>query len=93
VTGGLWPDLTLLLLLPAAEGLARAERRARERQDSAKGETRFEAHDANFHDRIARFFAGLPEAEPARCVSIDAGGDEDSVALRIHEALQARSWA
>lgn len=61
----LWPDLTLVLAVPQALGLARAGARG-------GSEARFEAHDAAFHARVAGFFAGLPESEPARCKGVAA---------------------
>lgn len=77
---GLWPDLTLVLLLDEAQGLARAAARG-------GAEARFEAIGADFHARVQGFFAQLPAAEPARCRAIDAGGSIDAVAARITAAL------
>lgn len=65
VTGGLWPDMTIVLSIPADIGLARA----RARGDS---EGRFEAHLQDFHLRIAAFFHTLPAAEPTRCHGFSA---------------------
>ena len=77
---GLWPDLTLVLLLDEAEGLQRAAARG-------GAEARFEAIGADFHARVQSFFAGLPAAEPVRCRAIDAGGSVDMVAARIRAAV------
>jgi dTMP kinase len=77
---GLWPDLTLVLLLDEAEGLRRAEARG-------GNEARFEAIGAAFHARVQAFFAQLPAAEPARCHAINAGGSIDDVAACIRAAL------
>lgn len=77
---GLWPDLTLVFQLDAAEGLARAGARG-------GGEARYEGFDPAFHGRIAGFFAGLPKAEPARCRAIDAAGSVAEVHARIMAAL------
>lgn len=74
--GDLWPDLTVVMALPAAAGLARATERA-------GGEGRFEAHDAEFHARVTGFFAGLARAEPRRCHDIDAGRDIAGIAADI----------
>ena len=76
----LWPDQTLVLQLPHADGLARAAARG-------DAEARFEAAGAAFHARIAGFFAMLPAAEPDRCRAIDASGSVDAVAQRIRAAL------
>ncbi len=64
-TGDLWPHLTVVLQLDATVGLDRAGARG-------GGEGRFEAHDAGFHARVAKFFAALPAVEPGRCVGFDA---------------------
>jgi dTMP kinase len=85
VTGDLWPGLTLVLSLPAEAGLARAAARAGE-------ETRFEAHEQGFHDRIAAFFASLPALEAQRCKAIDASGKPDTVAARIRAMVEAHPW-
>lgn len=79
---GLWPQLTLVMQLPPGEGLARALARG-------GAEARFEAIGGDFHGRVAQFFAGLPVAEPQRCRAINAGGDIDTVAARIMDAVAA----
>jgi len=89
-TGGLVPDLTLLLSLPVQEGLARAAGR------SATYD-RIEATGEAFHLRVAEAFrafaqpewqAGHPECGPI--VSIDAGGSEPDVASRVQRVLLAQ---
>ena len=77
---GLWPDVTLVLLLDEAEGLARAAARG-------GAEARFEAIGGDFHTRVQEFFVALPKAEPARCTAINAGGSIDEVAARLRAAL------
>ena len=59
------PDLTLVLDLPAAEGLA-------------------------FHETLRRAFREIVEAEPNRCVLIDARPGEGEVAAAIWAAVRAR---
>jgi dTMP kinase len=76
VTGDLWPDLTIVMQIGAEAGLTRAGRRG-------GGEARFEAHDADFHARIAAFFAGLPAAESRRCHGFDATLPIDQLAASI----------
>ena len=75
-TGDLWPDLTLILDLPVADGLSRAATRR-------GGGTRFEAYPIAFHARVAAAFADLARIEPARCRMVDAQGTADDVAARI----------
>ena len=80
--GGLEPDLTLLLDLPAAQGLARAARRA--------GDDRYERMGPDFHDRVRQGFLELARSAPARFQVIDATGSEDEVAALIEAAVEAR---
>jgi dTMP kinase len=89
-TGGLTPDLTLLLTFPVTEGLARAGRRA-------TSHDRIEAMGEPFHRRVAAAFGTFadpfwqrdhPECGPI--LAIDAEGREDEVAERVSAALGAR---
>jgi dTMP kinase len=89
-TGGLVPDLTLLLSLPVQEGLARAAGR------SATYD-RIEATGEAFHRRVAEAFAAFAQPdwqaghpECGRIVSIDAGGSEQDVATRVQRAVSAQ---
>src|SRR5689334_5446663 len=61
------PDLTFVLDVPAAEGLARAGKRR-----GAENADRFESEDLGFHEKLRAGFRTLAKAEPKRCVLIDA---------------------
>ncbi len=61
-TGGLVPDLTILLDLSPAAGLGRRARSA----------DRLEAEPADFHQRVRAGFLALAEAEPERYLVLDA---------------------
>lgn len=76
--GDLIPDLTLVLDLPAAEGLARASRRA-------QAGDRFERLEPAFHERLRRGFLEIATGNPGRCVIIDAARDRHAV----HRAIVA----
>jgi dTMP kinase len=77
-TGGLAPDRTILLDLPAEVGLARK---------SAASHTRFEAaFDLDFHRRVRDGFLALAAAEPGRFVVLDATAGPDAVADQVLEA-------
>lgn len=76
VTGGLWPDLTIVLRGDPTMGLARAGARG-----AAEG--RFEAHDAAFHQRIAGFFEALPGREPSRCRAFEADQPIETLAAAV----------
>jgi dTMP kinase len=81
-----WPDLTLLLDLPAERGLARARRR------SAEGD-RFEDETLDYHRSLRRAFLDIAEAAPERIVVIDADRPADAVAASVWEAVAARLLA
>jgi dTMP kinase len=78
-TGGLIPDLTLLLDLPVEMGLGRK---------MPDDRTRFEiGFDLAFHRRVRNGFLAMAVAEPGRFVVVDATEDEDAVATRILRAV------
>ncbi|MFW5833562.1 MAG: dTMP kinase [Pseudomonadota bacterium] len=70
------PSLTLLLDLPAEQGLARA----------AHG--RFEAKGPDFHERVRQGFLSLAAAEPRRFRILDATQEAASVARDAIRALE-----
>ncbi|HEU4988528.1 MAG TPA: dTMP kinase [Gemmatimonadaceae bacterium] len=88
-TGGLVPDITLLMTLPVREGLARAERRG--------ARDRMERNADEFHHRVSAAFAAFaapawqaahPECGPI--VTVDASGPEAEVFARITNVISAR---
>ena len=87
VVGSLKPDLTLVLDLPVAEGLARAGHR---NGRGTQQEDRYEQMDLGFHERLRAGFHDIVAREPERCLLIDARGDEDAVAARIQAAVIER---
>ncbi|HEX9565405.1 MAG TPA: dTMP kinase [Gemmatimonadaceae bacterium] len=89
-TGGLVPDLNVLLDLPSGDGLARARQRS--------GADRIERSGADFHDRVRQAFVGFASAswqsshpEAGAIALIDASGSEVEVAARVAAEL-ARQW-
>ena len=83
VLGDFMPDLTLILDLPAAEGLARIARRSGEAD-------RFERRDLSFHERLRQGFRQIAAANPARCAAIDASGDPGAVHRLVMKAVAER---
>lgn len=81
--GDFRPDLTVVLDLPVAEGLARAARRE-------TGRDRFERLDPEFHERLRIGFRAIAAADPRRVVLIDAGGDIASVARAVTASVRQR---
>ena len=53
-------------------------------------ETRFESKGLEFHQRLREGFLKIVEANPQRCVLIDAVGSLDEVEARVWQAVQDR---
>ncbi len=84
--GATTPDLTVLLDLDPAVGLARAsKRRGADRRADA-----FEAADLDFHAKVRAGFLALARREPERFAVIDAGESPDAVAARVWSAVENR---
>ena len=84
---GLRPDLTLVLDLPAEEGLKRAGTR---RETKGEGVDRFEEEVLAFHNKLRETFLSIARADPSRCVVIAADRSPDEVESAIWEAVEAR---
>jgi dTMP kinase len=82
---GLQPDLTLILDLPVAAGLARAAGRS--------AADRYEKLGVDFHARIRAGFQAIARREPTRCVVLDAARDAEAVYAAISETLRQRLGA
>ena len=82
IFGELAPDLTLILDLPVAIGLARRE--------AGPSGNRFERKAVAYHERVRAGFLAIARAEPARCVVIDADRPESAVADSIRGAVGRR---
>lgn len=81
------PDLTVILDLPAAQGLERAQARARAsgRDD---GPDRFEKETIDIHENRRQAFLAIARREPNRCRIIDATRTEEQVAAAIMAAVE-----
>jgi dTMP kinase len=82
VEADLRPDLTLLLDLDPAIGLARRG------EDGAEG--RFESKGAGYHRKVRDGFCKLAAAEPERFAVVDAAVAPDAVAAAVWAAVSAR---
>jgi dTMP kinase len=83
--GAAMPDLTFILDVPAAVGLARAKRRR------GKGAAdRYEAEAIEFHEELRRAYRTLADKEPRRIQVIDGRAPRDVVAGRIWEIVEQR---
>jgi dTMP kinase len=83
--GELQPDLTIILDVPAEEGLARAAKR---RGEAAAD--RFEGEDISFHRRLREAYWQVAAEEPDRCALIDAAADVETVAQRVWDVVAQR---
>jgi dTMP kinase len=83
--GGLRPDLTLVLDVPAEIGLQRAAGRR-----GGSTPDRFEAEAVDFHERLRQAYLMLAAAEPERCVIVDATAPKKMVAKNIWQAVSTR---
>ncbi|MCK4535817.1 MAG: dTMP kinase [Desulfuromonadales bacterium] len=84
-TGGLVPDLTLLLDLPLEIGLSRAK--SRNNLQSLEAESRFELESLTFHNRVRTAYLDQAQRQD-RFRVIDAAGDIGAVAQRVHTTVQ-----
>jgi dTMP kinase len=87
VVGARRPDLTVLLDAPVEQALQRARQR-----NAGAAADRFESERAEFFERVRDAYHARAAAEPDRIAVIDAGESADSVASRILELLETRSW-
>jgi dTMP kinase len=84
-TGGLAPDLTVLLKVDPATAAARM--RARE-QATGTSADRMERAGAAFHARLNAGFLALAAAEPERFAAIDADGTVEEVSERVWNSIR-----
>lgn len=78
-TGGLTPDLTVLLDCDHLHGMHRA---------TTQGTDRLEAAGDEFHERVRDGFLAIAHAEPERVRIIDATGTPEQVAARVLESAR-----
>lgn len=79
-TGGLKPDLTLLLDIDPAEGLMR-------RQKNGGEWNRLDAYQLQYHQRVRQGYLEMAQAEPQRWKVIDASQAPDMVQSQIQRVL------
>jgi len=82
-TGGLKPDLTLLLDVPVCSGLER-------KRDNTAEWNRLDAYAEAFHQRVRQGYMALAESEPERWVIIDATQNKDTVQEEMRAAVIKR---
>ena len=87
-TGGLWPDLVVLVDVPVGVGLARRDLGRAAELTRFEDETR---HDLAFHQRVRDGYLEMAAADPERWVVVNGSAPADEVAAaisrRVEEAL------
>jgi dTMP kinase len=86
------PDLTVVLDLDPRDGLARVTRR-RQPTPAPDIADRFEGRDLDFHRRLRAGYLALAEADPQRCIVIDATPAPDVIASAVWQAVSDRLLA
>ncbi len=77
-TGGLKPDLTILLDVPVSEGLERKR---------SNDTDRFQSEEVAFHERVRRGYLTLARKEPARFIVIDGTMSKQSISQIIWQRV------
>lgn len=75
---GTWPNLTLILDVPAETGLGRITRPA----------DRMEAKGPEFHERVRQLFLKQAKTAPERFVVVGAAGAAEQVHQRLRDTLE-----
>lgn len=78
-TGGLLPDLTVVLDIDPRIGLSRVAE-----------PDRLEAQPLEYHQRVRRGFLDLAQADPARYLVLDASGEVGEIASAIARAVDVQ---
>jgi dTMP kinase len=82
-TGGLKPDLTLLLDIPVSAGMAR-------KRDNCSEWNRLDAYAEAFHERVRKGYLELANEEPERWVLVDATQEKEEVQKAMRQAVLDR---
>lgn len=87
------PNLTFILDLDPAVGLARVGARRTEGGASGGGSDPYEARSLEFHQRLRAGYLAIAKAEPDRCVLIDGSRSKEEAAAQIWTQLEKRLLA
>jgi dTMP kinase len=89
-SGGLQPDLTLLLDCAPETALSRARRRTEEQSPGVGRGDRFESQNLDFHERVRGGFLDIARAEPNRVVVLDSSAPAEEVHEQIKKIVDER---
>jgi len=82
-TGGLVPDLTILLDLDVEVGLQRKKKNGLEWN-------RMDAHEVEFYERVRAGYLEMAKQEPSRWVVVDSGQPWDDVQQKLRKVIVGR---
>jgi len=85
---GVMPDCTIILDLPAAEGLKRARARAAADGPAAAAPDRFEKEELDTHEKRREAFLDIADNEPLRCRVVDASGTPEAIAEKVFSIVE-----
>jgi dTMP kinase len=85
-----YPDMTLILDMPAEVGLARATTRRLARAIAGEDADAYEKRDLEFHERLRQGFLAIAKSEPRRCKVIDGTQPPEKVAAEIWSYVERR---
>lgn len=96
VVGGTRPDLTIILDIDPAAGLARAEARrgnvgaAHAGSDAEAGRDKYERQSLAYHETLRAGFLAIAAQEPERCVIVDGDRPAETIAGEVWGLAAAR---
>jgi dTMP kinase len=85
-----YPDLTIILDIPAEVGLARATTRRLARAIAGEDADNYEKRDLDFHERLRQGYLAVAKADPRRCRVIDGTQPQDKVAAEVWALVERR---
>ncbi len=89
-TGGLQPDLTILLDIPVEKALERRERR--EKTTGVQAD-RIEKEAFDFHERVRQSFLKQAQADKSRWIVLNAEKTLEQLMLELTYELKEKGWA
>lgn len=84
---GVIPDCTIILDVPASEGLRRARLRSGEGEQATEPD-RFEKEELDTHEKRREAFLDIAEADPLRCRVVDAAGAAEEIAEKVFAIIE-----
>jgi dTMP kinase len=91
VVGPTRPDLTFILDIAPAEGLARAQ--ARRGPGGGAEADAYESRDLAFHERLRAGYMAIAKAEPQRCMLVGGARPPDQIAADVWAEMERRLLA